>query len=135
MSEVVKLGFKLLQHWDVVKCDKDGGFAVSPRGTLLKVHLEILQSDTYTEINPCEINNDSLREQHFELCRMAEQCDNNPGLAWSLQKSACSTGNCIQSTLGLTCKPTNHVGWSSTGTCIAPQFIWPLVLVRGSHHN
>ena len=45
-----------------------------------------------------------MREQHFELCRMAEQCDNNPGLAWYLQKSACSTGNCIQSTLGLTCK-------------------------------
>ena len=50
MNEVVKLGFRLLQQqWDVVKCDKDGGFAVSPRGTLLKVHLEILQSETYRD--------------------------------------------------------------------------------------
>ena len=53
MNKVVQVGFKLFrEHWVVTKMVL---FASSPKGTICRVYLEMLNSEDTTEVNPCEI--------------------------------------------------------------------------------
>ena len=145
-----RLGMSLLKRSGLfpVKNDKEGGFTLHDRATILQVFEQTLAKTCYAEIDPDRFLRGPLLEKYGKLCTRIVKAEADDDLSRPLRKSL--DGN-LCSKLMLTCKSTKdpgqvghrniHGSWQHAWEGVAAWIEWKLEralkqcpwLVRSAH--
>ena len=103
---------RILRRMNVVAVptDKDGGFALVRRETLIAVHDDILKTDAYVEVSPFEHNIITILQSQSSLAQRSAKLEEDAGLAHALQRHARVDGSSVIANLKVTCKTHKNDG-------------------------
>jgi hypothetical protein len=103
-----------------IKADKQNGYVIEDRDTTVRVHEDILGSESYSEVAPCSLTRSSIVDGYCKLCKRVANHEKIVNLLSTLTRTL---GGDMAVKLQLTCKKPQTV-WK--GEPQEPS-LWPKV--------